>query len=217
MRETILTLGIAVAGCLESGCSDYALNRVNENEVSEYIEATEDTGEDLESYDPCDSYDAGWNVSPSGDERPSCYAIKSNLERINEEDNTIICTTIDYRACFDNYGTIEMVMNNKEIFGTTGYIASQATCNGEPGFLSFCFIGDNYENGEQMSTANAYADFDLWLISQEEEDKMEEEGVVFLSEKEEYITENHAGEQLFGVVECRNDEHYVSDCSGAIY
>ncbi|MBT3324480.1 hypothetical protein HN681_02180 [archaeon] len=212
MRNQLLLLGL-----LSSGCSDYSLNRIDDD--ANGLEDVLDTGfqgeDNFEEYDPCDPYDEVWSRNPDGEERPSCYAIQSHLEE--GYDDSQLCVLINYSECFEELGTIKAFKNESEIFDGFGYATIPRTCNDQKGYIEFCFHGENRENGEEESVANAYVDFDIWILSKEEEDVMEESGANINSEKEEYIKENHDGEQLYAIVECREDEHTTSDCSGIIY
>jgi len=177
---------------LHMGCFEYQLNRIPDT-----ITSPEDTGvennENLVSYDSCDPYDGAWEVHPDGGERPECYGIEGMLRPDYEAGG--LCTRIYYGACFpENTYAYPFIRYHENAPSSNGFLVRGEYCGSDPGYEVVCMTtpGD---------TSNLNFDFDLWFIMQDEN----RDGVAI------------DGQQLYGFVQCRDDEKTITECTGGLY
>jgi hypothetical protein len=195
------------------GCSDYELHNTNPTDYSDFDTGISDAAETppLESYDPCDSYGAGWDLPPVGTERSDCVGIEGYAQPYAGMLMTQIsfgdCTTKGqpYTRVYDSNG--EQYTTNAVMIGG----GSSWYCHGDFYVLGWAdYSGDN-----ENALANLSLEAKVWLLNEQERDSLSE---AFVSGQDEEAVLYTIHEPLTYALEC--DSNAVSldeDCTAFLY
>lgn len=193
------------------GCSDYTLQtQRQENTAIEENTGFSDTGDaPLETYDPCNPYDSGWDIPPVGNERSACVGIEGYAEPYAG----MLNTQISYGDCAVNGQPYTRVYNEDG----TAYTTNAVTLGG--GSSWYC-PGDFYVLGWAEHVGedeNALSDLSLegkvWMLNEEERDSLR-----LLSEQDEEDALYSIHEPLTYALECdRNASSLDEDCTAFLY
>ena len=207
MKQTIQAITLASL----VGCSDYELHHnVQENGVSDQDINSSDTGSvPLETYDPCDPVDVGWDINPAGNERSDCVGIEGYAEPYAGA----LLTQISYGDC-DVKG-----QPYSRVYEPDGsnYTANNIILGG--GQSWYC-PGDFYVYGwadYSGDDSNALSELSLeakvWMLNSEERDSLR-----MLSEQEEEEVLYSIHEPLTYALECDHDAISLDeDCVAFLY
>lgn len=193
------------------GCSDYTLqSQRQENVAIEQDADHSDTGAaPLETYDPCDPYDVGWDIPPVGTDRSDCVGIEGYAEPYAGA----LLTQISYGDCavkgqpyarvYDSDGT-NYTVNNVLLGGGSSWY-----CPGDFHVYGWA----NYSGNDETALANLSLEAKVWMLNTEERDSLR-----LLSEQEEEEVLYTIHEPLTYALECDRDAISLDeDCVAFLY
>ena len=175
---------IALGTVLLSGCAhDYSLSHIDPPVDTAYVENTnsDDTGY-TESYNACDSYSAGWDITPESTERAGCIGIQDSVlvsYTVGNDSNFV--TQLYFGNCHDiasdyhigehiiiqeynDDGTLTNGLNN-ELDASYGLTSYQAECPENEGFINF-----QIAPYQTMADEQKYVRFEAWFGTEDEKE-----------------------------------------------
>ncbi len=207
MKQVISVISLAAL----VGCSDYTLQRqVQDNAPPTDTGFSDTASAPLETYDPCNPYDAGWDIPPVGNERSDCIGIEGYAEPYAGA----LMTQISYGDCADtglqpywnvydrdgsNYTTNDTLLGGGESW----------QCEGK-----FYEIGwADYSGDDPNALSELSLEAKVWMLNEEERDSLR-----LLSEQEEEDALYNIHEPLTYALECdQNATSLDEDCIAFLY
>ncbi len=206
MKQVIPVIGLAAL----VGCSDYELHRnVQENTVDTDMGSSDTGSASLETYDPCNPYDAGWDIPPAGNERSDCVGIEGYAQPYAGMLNTQIsygdCTVKGqpYSRVYESDGT-NYTDNNVLLSGGSSWY-----CPGDFSVLGWA----DYSGEDSDALSELSLEAKVWMLNEEERDSLR-----LLSEQEEEDVLYNIHEPLTYALECNvNATSLDEDCIAFLY
>lgn len=194
------------------GCLEYELHHQTQEDStftdtgSSGIESTPS-----ETYEPCNPYDAGWDIPPVGNERSDCIGIEGYAQSYAG----MLNTQISYADCTVGPG-LQPYWNVYESDGTN-YTRNAVLlgsgqswdCQGDFYVIAWA----DYAGENRNALSNLSLEAKVWMLNSEERDSLQ-----MLSEQEEENVLHDIHEPLTYALEC--DQYATSldeDCVAFLY
>ena len=193
------------------GCLDYELHQnVQENTVDTDMRSSDTGSAPLETYDPCNPYDAGWDIPPVGNERSDCIGIEGYAEPYAG----MLNTQISYGDCDDTGLQPYWNVYNRD---GSNYTTNDTLLGGGPSSYcsgAFWVIGwADYSGDDPNALSELSLEAKVWMLNEEERDSLR-----LLSEQEEEDALYNIHEPLTYALECdQNATSLDEDCIAFLY